>query len=225
MRCITRLWIEQRNTVHCGRLCELSTLSRYITCYRPQRSCGKVMFSQASVILFTGGVSVPACSTGHMTRGSLSRRVSVWGIPVWDLSGWRGLCLGGCPGGLCLGDLCPGDLSGGSLSRGSLSRGGLSPGVSVRETPPYGNKRVVCILLECILVRQNIQKFLVKCKRTRVLLKLNYSWLDINISLLAFIDKYGVLINQWPWLYEALSEVSVSIIALWINVYAHDWTA
>ena len=25
--------------------------------YRPQRSCGKVMFSQASVILFTGGVS------------------------------------------------------------------------------------------------------------------------------------------------------------------------
>ena len=24
-------------------------------CYRPQRSCGKVMFSQASVILFTGG--------------------------------------------------------------------------------------------------------------------------------------------------------------------------
>ena len=24
--------------------------------YRPQRSCGKVMFSQASVILFTGGV-------------------------------------------------------------------------------------------------------------------------------------------------------------------------
>ena len=30
--------------------------SMYI--YRPQRSCGKVMFSQASVILFTGGVSV-----------------------------------------------------------------------------------------------------------------------------------------------------------------------
>ena len=25
--------------------------------YRPQRSCGKLMFSQASVILFTGGVS------------------------------------------------------------------------------------------------------------------------------------------------------------------------
>ena len=26
-------------------------------CYRPQRSCGKVMFSQASAILFTGGVA------------------------------------------------------------------------------------------------------------------------------------------------------------------------
>ena len=29
--------------------------------YRPQRSCGKVMFSQASVILFTGGVSALGC--------------------------------------------------------------------------------------------------------------------------------------------------------------------
>ena len=29
--------------------------------------------------------------------------------------------------------------------------GGRS-GVSVRETPPYGKERVVCILLECILV-------------------------------------------------------------------------
>ena len=27
------------------------------------------MFSQALVILFTGGVSVPACTTGHMTGG------------------------------------------------------------------------------------------------------------------------------------------------------------
>ena len=54
------------------------------------------MFSQASVILFTeGGVSVPACTTGHMTRGglcpggslsggSLSRGVSVWGVSVRD---------------------------------------------------------------------------------------------------------------------------------------------
>ena len=31
------------------------------TCYRPQRSWGKVIFSQASVILFTGGVCLSAC--------------------------------------------------------------------------------------------------------------------------------------------------------------------
>ena len=43
--------------------------------YRPQQSCGKVMFLHLSVILFTGG--------------SLSRGVSVW----WTL----------CPGGLCPG--------------------------------------------------------------------------------------------------------------------------
>ena len=68
------------------------------------------MFSQACVKNSVhGGVSVPACTTGHMT-GSL--------------------CLGG---GLCPGGLCPGE-------------------VSVRETPPYGNKRPVRILLECILV-------------------------------------------------------------------------
>ena len=35
---------------------------------------------------------------------------------------------------------------------GSLSGGYLSRGVSVRETPPYGNERAVRILLECILV-------------------------------------------------------------------------
>ena len=30
-------------------------LDFFCCCYRPQRSCGRVMFSQASVILFTGG--------------------------------------------------------------------------------------------------------------------------------------------------------------------------
>ena len=75
-------------------------------------------------------------SAGHMTGGSLS----------------RGLCLGG----LCLG----GSLSRGSLSRNSLS-GGLCPGgISVRETPPYGNAWAVHILLECILVSPcNCQKW------------------------------------------------------------------
>ena len=43
--------------------------------------------------------------------------------------------------------------------------------------------------------------------------------------LLAFIDKYGVLTNQWTWLYEALLEVSMAKIALWIRVCADDRTA
>ena len=45
------------------------------------------------------------------------------------------------------------------------------------------------------------------------------------IALLAIIDKYGVLITQWTWLYQALSEVSMNKLALWINVCVDDWTA
>ena len=39
------------------------------------------MFSQVCVknSVHRGGVSVPACTTGHMTRGSLSRGVSTQG--------------------------------------------------------------------------------------------------------------------------------------------------
>ena len=81
--------------------------------YRPQRSCGKVMFSQVCVknsVHGGWGVCVPACTTGHITRGG-------------------GLCPGGV---LSRAGPCPG----GSLSRrGSLSGGSLSRGVSVRETP------------------------------------------------------------------------------------------
>ena len=82
------------------------------------------MFLHLSVILFTvGGVSVPACTTGHMTRG-----VSVQG------------------GGLCLG----GSLSRGVSVQGGwgLCQGDPLP----RQRPPYGNERAVRILLECILV-------------------------------------------------------------------------
>ena len=40
-------------------------------CYRPQRSCGKVMFSQASVILFRGGGvrATHAPAPGHARAG------------------------------------------------------------------------------------------------------------------------------------------------------------
>ena len=76
------------------------------------------MFLHVSVILFTGGVSVPACTTGHMTGA-----VSVWG------------------------DLCP-------RGTGLPVRGGesLSRGVSVRETPLYGNAWAVRMLEDCIPV-------------------------------------------------------------------------
>ena len=73
------------------------------------------------------GVSVPACPTGHMTRGSL----------------FGGLCLGGglCPGvvsvqrGLCPGGFLSKGLSvqGVSVQGGLCPRGGLCPGgVSVQ---------------------------------------------------------------------------------------------
>ena len=48
---------------------------------------------------------------------------------------------------------------------------------------------------------------------------------DIDGTLLAFIDKYGVLTKQWTWLYEALLEVSMTKIALWIGVCADDRAA
>ena len=77
------------------------------------------MFLHLCVILFTGGVSVPACTAGHITR--------------------RGLC----PGGFCPGAVCPR----GSLSIGDICAGDSVQGVSVRgsvrETPPYGNERAV----------------------------------------------------------------------------------
>ena len=38
--------------------------------YRPQRSWGKVMFLQASVILLTGGGCLPQCMLGYIPPGS-----------------------------------------------------------------------------------------------------------------------------------------------------------
>ena len=148
--------------------------------YRPQRSCGKVMFLHVSVILFVGGLCPSMhhrshdqkgglCPAGSLSRGMYVQGVSVRGVYVWGVSVQRGLCLGGCLSrGLCLGDLCPGgylsgrlsvqgSLSGGSLSRGlcpggSLSRGSMLGTTHRQRHHPYGNKRAVGILLECILV-------------------------------------------------------------------------
>ena len=109
---------------------------------------------------------------GSLSRGSLSKGPLSRGLCYGSLSGEslsRGSLSGSfCPeglylgfsvqGGLCQWDLYPGGLCPGvSLSRGSLSRGvsvqgglclwDLCLGVSVRETPEYGNKWVECIVV------------------------------------------------------------------------------
>ena len=58
-----------------------------------------------------------------------------------------------------------------------------------------------------------------------VLYSTNKPRLRVCVSLLEIIDKYGVLISQWIWLYQALLEVSMNKIALWLNFSADDWTA
>ena len=107
--------------------------------YRPQRSSGQVMYSQACVknsVHGEGGLCPSMHHRSHDQGGS------VWG-GLWD-SLSDGLCLGGLclegslSGGLCLGGLCLG---------GSVRR-------PPRQRPPYSNERAVCILLECILVFQ-----------------------------------------------------------------------
>ena len=90
--------------------------------YRPQRSCGKVMF-------------LHLCDSVHEGGGSLSRGVSVQGGLCRGVSLSKGVSVQGClcPGVSVQGDLCPGGLwPGGSLSRGvSVQRGSLSSGVGV----------------------------------------------------------------------------------------------
>ena len=115
-----------------------------------------------------------------MSRVSLSREVSVWGISVQGLCPvGRGLCpedwvsvQGGlCPGGLCSGRCLPGvSVQEGLCPEGGVpcpvgrglcpedwasvqGRGSLSGGLCPgRPAPPYGNVQAERILLECILV-------------------------------------------------------------------------
>ena len=120
--------------------------------YCQQRSCGKVMFSQASVILFTGGsLSQHAPQVtwlgGSLSKGGLCLEGLCLGVSVWqgvslsgnhclEVSVQRGLCLGG----LCLGSLSRGvsvwsvSVQGCLCPRGSLSRGVLNIGYVSNET-------------------------------------------------------------------------------------------
>ena len=102
----------------CTRCLYISTYKTAINIYniyRPQRSCGKVMFLHTPVC--PGG----SLYRGSLYRGSLSRGVSVWG----------GLCPGGfsVQGDLCLGGLCPiqwVSVQGVSVQEVSVQGGGVS---------------------------------------------------------------------------------------------------
>ena len=55
----------------------------WLNLYRPQRSCGKVMFSEASVILFTGGCLPSACwDTSPL--GSTPRYASYYNVFLFN---------------------------------------------------------------------------------------------------------------------------------------------
>ena len=87
------------------------------------------MFLHLCVILFTGEGLCPSMHHRSDDQGGLCPGgVSVWGRSVQGVSVHEGLC--------------PGDLS----ERPPWT-----------ETPPYGNARTVCILLECILVLFSFQ--------------------------------------------------------------------
>ena len=95
--------------------------------YRPQRSCGKVMFSQTSVILFTEG----ACVVGVRGRGHAWQGGHAWQVGhVWqgacmagDVHG-RGACMAG-EGGMHAGGAY---MAGGVHGRGHAWQGGCMAG-------------------------------------------------------------------------------------------------
>ena len=97
---------------------------------------------------------------GSLSRGHLSRLISVQGVSVQGVLCPEGLCLGVSVQGVSfqLGSLSRGSLSRGVSVKGSLSRGVSVQGVSVQvgglcqADPPYGNEQMVRILLECILI-------------------------------------------------------------------------
>ena len=72
-------------------------------CYcRPQRSCGKVMFSPGTVILFTGegGGGMcgrgSMCSRGHALQGGMhGRGCARWGGMCGRGCAWQGSCVEG----------------------------------------------------------------------------------------------------------------------------------
>ena len=121
--------------------------------YRPQRSWGKVIFSQASVILSTGGGGIPACIAGGIPACLAAGGVCA--IPVC-IAGGIPVCL--AAGGVCYpsipcsrGGACSWGVPG--LGGGAWSGRVCSQGVPGGDFPP-GRPLLQAerILLECILV-------------------------------------------------------------------------
>ena len=90
-------WSHLRLRLHWASESMLIKLLRFLNNYRPQRSWGKVIFSQASVILLTGGC---VWRGGHVWQGG-----HAWqGACVAGGHVWVGVCMaGGCMvGGACM---------------------------------------------------------------------------------------------------------------------------
>ena len=131
--------------------------------YHPQRSWGKVIFSQASVNLLTGGCLVPGvgggvcseggvCSAGCRVPGGLPGPGGCLLLGEGSASR-RGVCSGGC---LVLEGLLPGGVS-------ALVPGVLLGGYLVETPPPPGRPllRTVRIQLEYILVQKSFIRWVI----------------------------------------------------------------
>ena len=119
-------------------------ITSFTNFYCPQRSWGKVMFLNVSVILFTGG-GIPACIAGGIPA-YLAVGLQRGGIPAC-LAGFQAHTQGEVEGDLARGVSRP--TPGGSPypHPGGLSQHALRR-TPLRQLP----LRVVRILLECILV-------------------------------------------------------------------------
>ena len=149
-----RSWSSVLNVKVCLDVTFLAPCSYY---YRPQRSCGKVVFLHLSVILFTGeGCLFTICNKVAKVM-FLQVCVCPWGRGACSIGvpGPRGVYPGGVPGP---GGACSRGVPGpkGSAPGGAWSQGVVVSQHALRQKPPPQERQLllwmVCILLECILV-------------------------------------------------------------------------
>ena len=99
----------------CG-LTQHGTIDSVQCCYRPQRIWGKVIFSQASVILSTRGAAIPACIAGGIPACLVGEVLSQLALQVVSQHALQGVC--GIPA--CIAGGIPACLAGGCLLLGGL---------------------------------------------------------------------------------------------------------